>query len=161
MLDADVIIDLHSLGLFDKLRKAYDIYVTREVLREAQYYPKGRKNLPIRIKQEVTVIEDIEIDCLRTVQKESREARLTIDPGEAESIAYLLQCEEDISFCSCDKAAFIIMSFMNLEQKALSLEKAFREAGYNVTLLPRHLQSEFKRRIKDGKTLRIQFKKLI
>jgi len=34
LLDADVIIDLHALDLFNKLSKSYDILVTPEVLRE-------------------------------------------------------------------------------------------------------------------------------
>ena len=38
LLDADVIIDLHSLGLFERISKAYDICLTRNVFEEARYY---------------------------------------------------------------------------------------------------------------------------
>jgi hypothetical protein len=31
LLDADVIIDLHALGLFEKIAKTYDVHVTRTV----------------------------------------------------------------------------------------------------------------------------------
>ena len=37
LLDADVIIDLHALGLFGKINKAYDICLTRNVFEEARY----------------------------------------------------------------------------------------------------------------------------
>ena len=36
LLDADVIIDLYALDLFDKMCRAYAIKVTKEVLGEAQ-----------------------------------------------------------------------------------------------------------------------------
>jgi len=93
LLDADVIMDLHTLGLFGKIKKAYNICLTRAVLEEA---------------------------------------RLGIDPGESTSIAYLIQTDEQ------------------------------RNAGYHEkNLYPRHLEKTFKAAVNEGKTLRIQFKRLI
>jgi hypothetical protein len=40
LLDADVVIDLHSLGLFEKMSKSYSLYVTQEVLAEAKFYKR-------------------------------------------------------------------------------------------------------------------------
>ena len=40
LLDADVVIDLHSLGLFEKMTKSYDLFVTREVYEKAKFYKK-------------------------------------------------------------------------------------------------------------------------
>lgn len=104
LLDADVIIDLHALDLFEKVSKAYDICLTRNVFEEARYYKKGGAKIDIDIKN-VTIIEDIDLESLRMVQGEAKEARLGIDPGESTSIAYLNQTEEEITFCSCDQAA--------------------------------------------------------
>jgi hypothetical protein len=99
---------------------------------------------------------------LRRVQKEAKQAMLGIDPGESTSIAYLSQTDEEITFCTCDKAAIKLMSYMDLEQKAISLEKALRRDGYHgKKLYPRHLEKTFKTAVTDGKTLRIQFKKLV
>jgi len=51
---------------------------------------------------------------------------------------------------------------MELEQKSISLEKVLRTAGYHEKrLYPRHLEKTFKVYVKEGKTLRIQFKNLI
>jgi hypothetical protein len=47
LLDADVIIDLHSLQLFEKLRKSYHLHVTQEVLAEARFYKWRNKKIPI------------------------------------------------------------------------------------------------------------------
>jgi len=44
----------------------------------------------------------------------------------------------------------------------INLEKALRGAGYHgEKLYPRHLEKTFKVSVKEGKTLRIQFKKLV
>ncbi len=56
LLDADVIIDLHVMNLFNKLSKSYAVMVTSEVLREANYYKKGGRRLPINIENIVLLI---------------------------------------------------------------------------------------------------------
>jgi len=44
----------------------------------------------------------------------------------------------------------------------ISLEKVLRTAGYHEKrLYPRHLEKAFKGYVKEGKALRIQFKRLV
>lgn len=161
LLDADVVIDLHTLDLFGKISKAYDICLTRNVFEEARYYKKEGVKVAIDIKN-VIIIEDIDLESLRKVQGEAKEARLGIDPGESTSIAYIMQTEEEITFCTCDQAAIKLIAYMELERKSISLEKALRSAGHHgKTLYPRHLEKTFKGYIKEGKALRIQFIKLV
>ncbi len=161
LLDADVIIDLHTLGLFGKISKAYNICLTRDVFEEARYYKKDGTKIDIDIKN-VVIIKNVDLESLRKVQREVKEARLGIDPGESTSIAYINQTEERMTFCSCDKAAIKLISYMELEQKTISLEKALRDIGYHKrNLYPRHYEKTFKICIKEGKALRIQFKKLV
>jgi hypothetical protein len=51
---------------------------------------------------------------------------------------------------------------MELEQKTISMERALRNAGHRgKKLYPRHLEKTFKKCVQEGKTLRIQFKKLV
>ena len=162
LLDADVIIDLHTLGLFEKIKKAYDICLTRNVFEEARYYRKDGLEIDIDIKDVTIIIENIDLESLRKVHREAKEARLGIDPGESTSIAYLTQTEEEITFCTCDQAAIKLISYMELERKSISLEKALQKAGYHEKkLYPRHLEKIFKAYVKEGKALRIQFKKLV
>ena len=161
LLDADVVIDLHTLGLFGKISRAYDICLTRDVFVEARYYKKDGIKIDIDIKH-VVIIRNVNLESLREVQREAKEARLVIDPGESTSIAYLIQTDEEITFCSCDQAAIKLISYMELEKKAISLEKTLRSAGYHgKNLYPRHFEKTFKTAVKEGKTLRIQFKKLV
>jgi hypothetical protein len=157
LLDADIVIDLHSNGLFNRICQSYDVYITREVIKEAKYYKKGKYRLPINITKTVTIVSDIDINHLREVRKEAQEARLLVDPGESESIAYLIQNRGCI-FCTCDTAAIKLISYIDIDDRAISLEKALKDIGQNVRLLPRHLEKQFKKNIKDGKALRVQFK---
>ena len=161
LLDADVVIDLHTLGLFNKITKTYDVYVTKTVLREARHFKRGNKKHAIDITYSVTVIDDVDLDSLQKVQGEAKEARLGIDPGELESIAYLSNTEDNVMFCTCDKAAIKLVSYMELEAKSISVEKAVKHAWYHEkNLYPRHFDKTFKECVNDGKTLRIQLKKL-
>jgi len=163
LLDADIVVDLHSLDLFGKINKTYDIYLTRTVFEEAKYYKKSGARIKIDLKDAgITIIEDIDLEIMKRIYREAKEARLGIDPGESTSIAFLIQTEKDRAFCTCDKAAIKLISYMELENKAISLEKALRTSGYREkNLYPRHLEKTFSSAVKEGKSLRIQFKKLV
>ena len=117
--------------------------------------------IDINIRDKVTIINNVDLSDLARVYKEAKEARLKIDPGESESIAYLYQTEEEIMFCTCDKAAIRLISYMELEKKSISLEEALRDTNYNEkNLYPRHYEKVYKKNIQEGKTLRIYFKRL-
>lgn len=161
LLDADVVIDLHTLGLFDRINKGFEIHITKTVLDEASYFKSGGTRTKINIRNRVTVIENVAVEHLQTVRKEAKEARLGIDPGEMEAIACLMQEDEGLIFCTCDQAAIKLLAFMNLEGRSMSFEKALRSTGYQKrNLFPRHWEKTFTECIREGKTLRILLKKL-
>jgi hypothetical protein len=53
LLDTDVVIDLHSLGFFEKMSRSYNLFLTREVFEEAKHYAQ-KVNLIIGIQLPVT-----------------------------------------------------------------------------------------------------------
>ena len=53
LLDTYVVIDLHSLGFFEKMSRSYNLFLTREVFEEAKHYAQ-KVNLINRIRQPVT-----------------------------------------------------------------------------------------------------------
>ena len=67
LLDADVVIDLHTLGLFDRIIKGYQIHVTKTVLSEASYFKSGGARNKIAISDRVTIIENVAVEHLQTV----------------------------------------------------------------------------------------------
>jgi len=133
LLDADVLIDLHSLDLFEKVCKNYEISITKSVFEEAKYYKKDGTKYTLQLPDEIEIIEDINIESLGEVQRHAKNAVLQIDPGEAASIAYLMEADKDIKFCTCDKAAITLISFMDLDNKCASLESALRNVGMHST----------------------------
>ena len=155
LLDADVLIDLHSLELFEKVCRNYEVCITKSVYDEAKYYKKDGSQYAIQLPAEIEIIEKINIESLMEVQKHAKDVTLQIDPGEAASIAYLLEADKEIKFCTCDKAAITLISFMDLDSKCVSLESALKNAGIKKNLLPRHLEDNFKRCVKKGKEFRI------
>ena len=162
LLDADVVIDLHTLGAFDRISKGFEICMTRSVLEEARYFKSSGVKTRIQISDRVTVVEDVAVAHLQAVQEEAKTARLSIDPGESESIASLIQEEQDLIFCTCDQAAIKLLAFMNLEGRSISFEKALRSTGYQKkNLYPRHWEETFSECVREGKALRILHKKLI
>lgn len=161
LLDADVVIDLHTLGLFDRINKGFEIHITKTVLDEASYFKSGGARTKIDIRNRVTVIENVAVEHLQKVRNEAKEARLGIDPGEMEAIACLMQEDEGLIFCTCDQAAIKLLAFMNLEERSVSFEKALRSTGYQKkNLYPRHWEKKFTECIREGKTLRILLKNL-
>jgi hypothetical protein len=161
LLDADVVIDLHTLDVFDRISRGFEIHITKTVLDEAQYYKSGGTKTKINIRDRVTVIENVAVAHLQTVREEAKEARLGIDPGELEAIACLIQEEEGLIFCTCDQAAIKLLAFMNLEGRSISFEKVLRSTGYQKkNLYPRHWEKKFTECIQEGKSLRILLKKL-
>lgn len=161
LLDADVIIDLHSLQLFDAITRGYDVYVVRTVFREARFYPYKDQALPIDIKDKVTIVDVLDEQLLKKVKLEAREAFLGIDPGETESIAYLSTSVKNILFCTCDHSAIQLISYMELEHTSISVEKALEGIGrHGKNLYPRHREKVFRDNINKGKILRIQYKKM-
>jgi hypothetical protein len=160
LLDADVVIDLHILDLFDKMCSSYEILVTKVVFDEAKYYPKNGTQVPINITNKVRIVEDIDVGFLEIIQEEEREAGLRIDDGEKTSIAYLLQAQDDTKFCLIDNTAVKLVSYMDLDNRSVSLEKALRGAGHHTSLFPKHRESIFRKGIREGKVLRVQNKLL-
>jgi|GEM_PF-3506476 len=72
LLDADVIMDLHTLGLFEKITKTYEVSVARTVVDEAQYFKSGGKRHKIDIGDSVTIIDNVDIKSLMHVRNEAK-----------------------------------------------------------------------------------------
>jgi len=155
LLDADVLIDLHALDLFEKVCRNYEVCITKSVFSEARYYKKVGRRYAIKLPNEIEIIEDINIEALIEVERLAKSAMLQIDPGEAASIAYLMEAAKNIKFCTCDKAAITLISYMDLDTKCISLELALNDVGIRQKLLPRHLESNFKKCVNQGKEFRI------
>lgn len=161
LLDADVIIDLLSLDVFDKLARSHEVNVASTVIEEIKSYTKsGTKH---RIDFRVQYVENGLVkecsaspDEIKTIlDKIPAHSHETIDPGELESFAVLAR-EEDMTFCSCDAAAIRTLPILDLSNKGISVENLLRSSGLQRTdLKDRHTEQYFKNNLAIGQEIKI------
>ena len=134
LLDADVIIDLLEIDIFNKLVKKHDVYIVTTVIDdEVQYfYESGDKTTPriyVNLRGEYVERGLIkELSATQVVLKKVLDAqpairRGSLDAGELECLAVLLKEEtenedNEIILCSCDAAAIRTLPALNLSHAA-------------------------------------------
>lgn len=157
LLDADVTIDLLSMGIFDKLVKLHDVSVCSTVINEVKFYRKGGNKVAIdfreqyvkngSVKEFAASIEELDdiLSRLTPIQLE------TIHSGELESLAVLAR-EEKMTFCSCDAATIRALPFLDLSDRGISVEGLLRQAGLlKSTLEDKHKEVYFKDNLARGR----------
>jgi len=158
LLDADVIIDLLSLGLFDTLVDRHEIFAGQSVIDEVKSYWNDRSKVLINFRRQY--IESGRVKELSATASEidklviSKMPSLwvnTIDIGEIESLAILVK-EEELVFCSCDAAAIRALPFLDASERGISLENLIASSGLKkVTLDVKHTEAYFQNNLKIGK----------
>ncbi len=111
LLDADVIIDLIRLEIFDKLAALHEISAASTVIDEVKFYVKHGVKVPIPFRgkyvdtgtvREVSAEPEELAEALNRVPEDQRSV---IHGGELESMAVLVR-RDDLVFCSCDAAPY-------------------------------------------------------
>jgi len=162
LLDADVVIDLLSLGLFDTLVERHEIFVGTSVIAEVKSHRKSywddRSKVPVDFREQYIESGRVkefnatasEIDKL-VISKMPKLWVNTIDIGEIESLAILIK-EDDLVFCSCDAAAIRVLPFLDASDRGISLENLITSAGLKkVRLDVKHTEKYFQNNVKIGK----------
>lgn len=167
LLDADAIIDLLSLGLFDTLVERHEVYAATSVIGEVKshwnsYWDRKEK---IRINFREQYIDSGKIQELNASASEVDELVTskvpslwtdTIDIGEIESMAVLIK-EEKLTFCSCDAGAISALPFLDLSERGVSVEKLISLSSLKqVKLDNKHTEEYFVQNIERGKVRWIQ-----
>lgn len=162
LLDADVIIDLLSLGLFDTLVDRHEITVAKSVIQEVKSYNKiygdDSSYTPIDFRgQYVTSGKVKELDATAIETDDLVILKMpplwvnTIDIGEIESMAILLK-EEELTFCTCDTSAIRALPFLDASERGISLENLIAQSGLKrVELDNKHTEEYFQNNLKIGK----------
>lgn len=157
LLDADVIIDFLSLGLFDKLVKNHDVFAASTVIGEVNFFKKSgaRQYIDLRqqyvendlIKERSASAEEIK----KVLNKLPEIYRDTIHFGELESLAILVR-EDNLTFCCCDAAAIRTLPFLGLSDRGISVERLLKISGFTRSdLHDRHTDKYFKDNLTIGK----------
>lgn len=160
LLDADVIIDLHKLGIWDTITKKNEILIPSTVLRREAYYYEdefGYKH-SIELLSEVgktfTEASAKAKEVLDFKRKFARFIEEELDPGETEALK-ILNDRDDCSFCTCDKVAIKVISLLGKREQGLSFEKLLKSSGITKKLDKRHTEKYFQKYLDEGSILRI------
>lgn len=150
LLDANVVIEIFRQGLWDQVAARCDIRLSRTVLDESQFYDddQGERHyidLASHISAERITIFDLTPSQLRGFLAQFSPVYLEkLDPGEAESLAYLLDQPDDCMICSADKIVYRVLGCLSRSEQGVALEEVLGQLG-----LSRKLEREFTRAYKD------------
>jgi hypothetical protein len=144
LLDANVAIEISRQGLWDQMVARCDIHLAQTVLDEAQFYDdeQGDRHyidlLPYLSAKAIAVFD------LTPSQMDGFRAQFDpvyfekLDPGETESLAYLLDESEECRICSADKIIYRVLGCLGRPDQGVSLDEVLGQIG-----LGRKLEREF------------------
>ena len=135
LLDANVVIYLFGLGLWDKLVNQCDIHLARTVMKEAHFYEdeNGRRHdfdlTPYERDGSIAAFEVPLPDMQRFRRSFDPSYLDKLDDGEAESLACLLEGSSEMLICSADAIVFRVIGNLDRSHQGRSLEEVLSQLG--------------------------------
>lgn len=135
LLDCDIIIFCHQLGVWEQLKTSSNVAVASTVAHEARYFRSQHGNKSIDIGSQITRKE---IQCLEATAAElagavrdfARVFVAALQYGELEAIALLISGRfEGWLFCTGDRIAMQAVAMLGLSDRIISFEKLLTETG--------------------------------
>lgn len=137
ILDANVIIHSHELGIWPHLLNQFDVCIVGTVIDEEAKYFQSQTGIKIDIDLKKSETEgkikrlDPELAHTEKIYKEYKEIFIKgLDAGERDAITILNSGSFDEHlFCSGDKSAIKAAAVINKTYNVVSLEKLLKESG--------------------------------
>jgi len=136
LLDANVIIYTHELGVWKQLTEKCATNITRSVLEEAIYWSdNGGICHPIDLNP---YIRAEKVGCIDVPLSQVDSFTLKfgpyyldrLDPGEADSLAFLYYSTDDeYHICSSDGIVFRVLGSLAMPDRGISLEEVLQQIG--------------------------------
>jgi len=150
LFDANVIIEISRHGLWDRIVAACDIHLAQTVIDEAQFFEDAEGNRHDINLSAFTESRAINVFSLTPTDISGLRARFSpgyfekLDPGETESLAYLLRQSDECQICSADKIVFRVLGNLSRAEQGISLEEILQRIGSG-----RKLQRKFTRQYRE------------
>lgn len=161
LLDADVVIDLHRLGIWEQILKRNKVKISSIILRQEAYFYEDEQGRPHNINllkdagvkfQELSIEANIMREFIRQFDRNIQEE---LHPGEIEALS-LIQGDKGLLFCTSDKMAIKTIALMGSSSQGISFESLLKTSGLTKKLEHRHTEEYFKKHLRDGSIMRIQ-----
>jgi hypothetical protein len=150
LLDANVIIELCKMGLWDRALERCKILLARTVLDESSFYEDDNGDqVPLGLDEDekagrLRIVEVPTADVLAFMAQFHQLFAGDIDDGEAESLAYVCSQEADHLICSADKIVFRVLGCLGKGEQGISLEESLKQCGL-TRKLPREFGEEYRK----------------
>ncbi|MBT0663127.1 hypothetical protein KI809_02335 [Geobacter pelophilus] len=159
LLDADVIIKLLEIDVFDRLVAMHDLHVASTVVDEVKYYRRAGRKFQVDFRQQY-ITTGLVTETLATAEEMQEVLRRLpllrqqgVHAGEIESLAVLVR-QEDLTLCTFDAAAIRTLPFLDVTERAVSAERLLRTSGLTLSpgfkLDPRLSEEYFRSNVDQG-----------
>lgn len=135
IFDANVVIRLYELGLWQAVLTRCDVHLSRIVVEdEVKYYHGREQDRLIDLSGDVADgrihVFDVELDAIREFRARFDPTYMErLDPGEAESLAFMLRSPERYLISSADSIVFKVLGNLNMAERGISLEEVLQGIG--------------------------------
>lgn len=162
MLDADVIIDLHELELWNnfisKSPSQICLFSCPTIIEEANYDTVHSQPIDLSVYVSQGTINEVSASAfeVKLLIDEFAKYDITIKPnidnGEKESMSILKNKKyKDIKFCTCDKSAIYALGLIGLHEQAISLESILNKIGLSSPkIYPKDKEKYFRKHLERG-----------
>ena len=137
LLDANTVIKLFQLDLWDKLVESCDVHLSRTIVTtEAHFFEdeQGERqdfDLSSYEASDCITVFDVTLDQDRQLTRHFDAPYLErFDPGEREALAHLVTSNEPYIICSADSIVFKVLGFLNRAEQGISLEEILQQTGF-------------------------------
>ena len=142
ILDANVVIYLHQIGLWQAVLERCEVYLSSIVIDdEVQHYEGTEYDEVIDLSPDIAAGRvqrfDVPVAEVKIFRGQFDPAyRGELDPGEEESLAYMLQATESFVISSGDAIVYRILGNVSRGDSGLSLEEILQKIGIGRSGLP-------------------------
>jgi len=157
LLDANVVIELFRLGIWDKLVDLCEIHLARTVAeREAHFFldendERSDFDLSPYVEARKICVFDVTLSDLTAFLDRFHPVYFDkLDPGETESLTFLLNSDEDYRLCSGDKIVFRVLGSLSRGDQGISLEEILHQVGLGRSLRQQYSRAYRERWTKMG-----------
>ena len=137
ILDANIIIELYRLDIWDAFIKNCDVHLAESVIDEAQFYVNNKDE-----KIDIDLQKYVKEKKINKFSKQASEIEIfkenfdaeyieKLDPGETESLVFLLSEKEKYLICSGDGIVYRLLSNVDKKEQGISLEEILHNIGLN------------------------------
>lgn len=140
LLDANVVIHLFKLGLWDTIVERCDVHLSAVVIGEAGFW-EDENEMPHSIDLNpyidsgaVTKFEVPLEQIMAFCADFSKTYKGDLDDGEAESLTYLLGSTDEYAICSADHIVFQVLGSHYRSSQGISLEEVLQAVGLSRQL---------------------------